>query len=71
MRESIAGDLLMTPRQVEETYGIPAQTLANWRWLDQGPAYTKGRGRSGRVRYRRADIEAWLTAHTVRPEGAI
>ncbi|MEV5611487.1 helix-turn-helix domain-containing protein [Streptomyces sp. NPDC052225] len=56
----------MTPRQVHEEYGFSTQTLANWRWSGLGPSYIKQTpGRSGRVKYRRSAIEAWLEAQTV------
>ncbi|MFH9121126.1 helix-turn-helix transcriptional regulator [Streptomyces globisporus] len=62
---------LMTPAQVADEYGIAAQTLANYRWQGIGPAYVKKTpGRSGRVVYRRAAIEAWLDAQTVQTGGA-
>lgn len=61
---------LLSPQQVAEIYGFSVQTLANWRWQGTGPAYIKAhRGPGGRVYYRRADIEAWLQAHTVTSRG--
>ncbi|WP_343041052.1 helix-turn-helix domain-containing protein [Streptomyces typhae] len=61
---------LMTPAEVEEEYGIAVQTLANYRWQGVGPAYVKKTpGRSGRIVYRRAAIEAWLDAQTVQAGG--
>ncbi|MBV2357811.1 helix-turn-helix domain-containing protein [Streptomyces sp. J2-1] len=46
-----------------EELGVSPQTLANWRWAGSGPRYTKlGDGRTARVRYRRADVDAWLKA---------
>lgn len=61
---------LLTPRQVHELYGFSPQTLANWRWCGQGPSYIKtSPGRSGRVKYRKSVIEAWLNAQTVQVEG--
>lgn len=57
---------VLTPRQVEAEYGIDYQTLANWRWKRIGPRWIKtSPGRSGRVRYRRSHIEAWLDQQTV------
>ncbi|MFI8303686.1 helix-turn-helix transcriptional regulator [Streptomyces sp. NPDC085927] len=64
------GDGLLTPRQVHEDYGFSPQTLANWRWSGIGPDYIKtSPGRSGRVKYRRSAIEAWLNAQTVKVGG--
>ncbi|MFE9170876.1 helix-turn-helix transcriptional regulator [Streptomyces kebangsaanensis] len=63
-------DELLTPRQVHERYGFSPQTLANWRWCGHGPSYIKtSPGRSGRVKYRRSAIEAWLNAQTVKVGG--
>ena len=48
---------LMTPIDVSEYLGIPAGTLANWRYLGRGPAFL----RVGRhVRYRAVDVTAWV-----------
>ncbi|MFD7443913.1 helix-turn-helix transcriptional regulator [Streptomyces sp. NPDC059909] len=59
-------DELLTPVQIEDEYGLPRQTLANWRWSGIGPAYIKTSStRAGRVMYRRSAFEAWLAAQTV------
>ncbi|MFC8724316.1 helix-turn-helix transcriptional regulator [Streptomyces bacillaris] len=59
-------DELLEPKRVQDEYGFPAQTLANWRWMGIGPEYIKtSPGRSGRVKYRRSAVEAWLDAQTV------
>ncbi|MBB0243887.1 helix-turn-helix domain-containing protein [Streptomyces alkaliphilus] len=61
---------LLSPKQVQAEYGFSLQTLANWRWMGEGPAYIKTTpGRSGRVMYRRSAIEAWLDAQTVTTGG--
>lgn len=50
---------LMTPVDVSRYLGVPAGTLANWRYLGRGPAFL----RVGRhVRYRDADVTAWVDA---------
>jgi excisionase family DNA binding protein len=54
-----AGGLLhlLTPEEVSEELGIPAGTLANWRYLGRGPAFVHlGR----HVRYRKTDLAAWI-----------
>ncbi|MES9804971.1 helix-turn-helix transcriptional regulator [Streptomyces cinereoruber] len=62
---------LLTPKQVQAEYGFSTQTLANWRWLEQGPDYIKQTpGKGGRIKYKRSAIESWLTQHTVRTGGA-
>lgn len=66
----MTSDELLTPRQVEAEYGFHARTLAQWRWMDLGPAYIKqSPGRGGRIKYKRSAIEAWLDALTVQPGG--
>lgn len=59
-------DELLTPRQVHTDYGFSPQTLANWRWIGQGPDYIKtSPGRGGRIKYKRSAIERWLNERTV------
>jgi hypothetical protein len=59
-------DELLSPKQVHADYGFSPQTLANWRWTEQGPAYIKlSPGKGGRIRYKRSSVEAWLIARTV------
>lgn len=61
-----APDALLTPAQVSSWTQLDEQTLANARWRRTGPAYIKlGTGRSAPVRYRRSDVEKWLTEQTV------
>jgi len=55
---------LLTPRDVATFVGVPEPTLAQWRYLRTGPAFIKV---GKHVRYRATDVEAWLSAHTVRP----
>lgn len=48
---------LAAPREVATFLGLPAQTLAQWRYLGKGPRSIKvGR----HVRYRWRDVERWL-----------
>lgn len=62
----MAADQLLKPKEVQADYGFSPQTLANWRWMGNGPAYIKtSPGRSGRIRYKRSAVEAWLNAQTV------
>lgn len=49
---------LLTADQLAELVGVPAKTIADWRSRSIGPAFV----RVGRhVRYRPADVEAWLS----------
>lgn len=52
-------DRLLTAQEVADFLGVPVATLYSWRHKHEGP-----RGfRVGRhVRYRAADVEAWLEA---------
>jgi len=48
---------LLTPDQLADEWGIPVQTLAQWRYLGKGPAFVRlGR----KIRYRRPDLNAYL-----------
>jgi hypothetical protein len=48
----------MTPNQLATEFLISIPTLARWRMERTGPAFIcVGR----RIRYRRRDVEAWLT----------
>ena len=38
---------------------IPYQTLANWRTAGNGPKFARLNGRM--IRYRRSDLDAWLS----------
>jgi excisionase family DNA binding protein len=53
---------LLTTRQVSELLDVAEITLRIWRLKGCSPRFVK-LGRS--VRYRRADIEAWLDARSV------
>ena len=56
-RAAVAPEPLMTPQQLAAYIGVPVQTLANWRYRNDGPRWLKvGR----HVRYAMADIERWL-----------
>jgi predicted DNA-binding transcriptional regulator AlpA len=61
-RSAPAVDRLMTPDEVADYLQRPVTMLAQWRWRNVGPRYLKLAG--GHVRYRRADVEAWLDAQT-------
>jgi excisionase family DNA binding protein len=53
----------MTPREVADYLGIKLATLSRWRMDGNGPPYSVGLGRL--VRYRRGDVEAFLSAGMV------
>jgi predicted DNA-binding transcriptional regulator AlpA len=54
---------LLEPPDVAEFLGVPVATLSQWRYFGRGPAYISV---GKHVRYRTADIEAWLEAQTHR-----
>lgn len=58
---------LMSTQDLADALSIPPRTAEQWRYLGTGPRYV----RVGRhVRYRRADVDAWLSAQTVEPTPA-
>lgn len=58
---------LMDGRELANRLGKSSAALANWRYLGQGPKFIKV-GRS--IRYRVADVESWLEAHTQQQTGS-
>lgn len=44
---------------------VAQSTLDNWRSLGIGPAYLRLGSKGGRVRYRTADLKAWLEEQVV------
>jgi excisionase family DNA binding protein len=54
---------LVTPAEVAEYLQVKEGTLAEWRYRKTGPNYVKV---GHCVRYRRADVEEWLTANYMR-----
>ena len=52
-----------SPREVEQAYGIPVQTLANWRCQKTGPPFVKiGR----KVLYLEGELDQFLQSLQVR-----
>jgi predicted DNA-binding transcriptional regulator AlpA len=49
----------LSPPQVAELLGMSVATLARWRRYRQGPAWYRCGDRA--VRYRRVDVDAWLS----------
>jgi hypothetical protein len=57
----------ITRREASEFTGFSEQTFAKWAVTGNGPKFTKiGTGRSARVRYAIADLEAFLRGETER-----
>ena len=58
---------LLSPQQLAEYLGVPVRTVYAWNHEGTGPTPI----RVGRhVRYRRDDVEAWLTANTAKEPAA-
>lgn len=46
--------------EIARRIGYAVKTLRNKRWTGDGPPYSKGPGRSGRVLYRWRDVLDWM-----------
>ena len=53
---------LLTERQVAEHFGLTIHALRAWRHRGGGPVFAK---LGSAVRYRPADVEAWVAANLV------
>lgn len=60
---------LITPAEVAEMLAVEEKTLNKWRSLGKGPKYVKLDPTSPRskVRYKLADVEAWIRACAISP----
>lgn len=58
---------LLSVEAVSEWLGVPRGTLLNWRYRGDGPRSIKV---GGSVRYRRADVEAYLDQQASTPAPA-
>lgn len=54
-----------TTAQLEARTGIPIHTWRNWRRRGMGPAYIEVGPKV--IRYRTADVDAWLTSRLRQP----
>lgn len=62
----------LTTKEAAAYLGLSPNTLAGWRYLNTGPTYQRlGTSRRAKVRYRRADLDAWLASNTVVPDGTV
>ena len=63
---------LLDENEAGELLGVTGSTMERWRRVGTGPAWIKISGTvgrtGGRVRYRRADIEAFVQSRRVQPE---
>lgn len=58
---------VLTTTEAAQELGIASQTLEKWRTYGKGPTFVKV-GRN--VRYRMADLEAWLSSRVVNSTSA-
>jgi predicted DNA-binding transcriptional regulator AlpA len=62
-RTRVHAATMLTEREAAEILNLSVRTLQTWRSACQGPVFVKiGGKRSGAVRYRKADIDAFITA---------
>lgn len=66
MEDGVTSEL-MAPAELAQRLAKSTAVLANWRYLGIGPRFIK-LGKS--VRYRVADVEAWLDEQTRQQTGA-
>lgn len=63
---------LLNERELAELLGISQWTIRGWRRMGHGPAFVrlgpKRQRRPRQVRYRRADVDAYLERQLVKPE---
>jgi hypothetical protein len=64
---------LLTPESAAQYLGgdapLSTSTLSGWRVAGIGPAFVRiGGVRRGSIRYRRADLDAWLRDQTHTPQ---
>lgn len=57
---------LIPPPLAAAHLGLNVQTLANWRYRGKGPRYFRV---GNAIRYDIADLDAWLGARAVEPQG--
>lgn len=59
MNSQKTADVLLSTAEAAERLGVVEGTLRKWRHLNTGPASFRV---GGRVKYRAAAVDAWLTA---------
>jgi len=60
------GELLDT-NALARILGLSPGTLRTWRWSGAGPKFHRLSGVAGPVRYRRDDVELWLSGQAIDP----
>lgn len=65
MRTEAPTEVYLTPQQAGQYIGVTARTLIEWRRTGRGPEYVRlGNGPTGRVRYERAKLDAYMHSRT-------
>lgn len=64
--EELHSKLLLSPAEVQRLYGITIRQLEDWRRQGRGPRYVSGEGKTGRVKYRRSDLDEYVSRKVVR-----
>ena len=54
--------MYLTPKQVEEFFGLSKKWLANMRWQKRGIPYRKV---GGKILYKREDVEEFIERHVI------
>lgn len=57
----VLGDVLLSPKELADYLGVPLATVYRWRSESTGP---RGLKVGKHVRYRQADVAAWLETRT-------
>lgn len=61
---SSVDDRLIDEKAAADRLGVKPGTLSAWRKRGRGPRYVKmGTGKTAAIRYRRADLDAWIEAN--------
>ena len=55
--------MYLTPRQVQQIFGLSEKWLANMRWKKRGIPYKKV---GNKILYKRSDIEDFIEKHTIK-----
>lgn len=64
MADNTSSNNWLRPSEAAELIGVSVQTLAHWRCRGCGPIFTRAGSRD--IRYRRSDLEAFMTEREAR-----
>lgn len=59
MTDMEATSPLLTSQELAKYLGLTEATIRNWQWAGQGPPFVRLGNKV--IRYRREDVEKWLT----------